>query len=112
MKNFTTNQAAFRSSLSEKIKSGKKQYNFTYQELADKLDVSVSCIKNYLNGTSVPSSYGIAILAELFHTTPNELLGWSTENAYKSMAKQQLNYALTKMSSVHKDFSKILEMLE
>ena len=103
---------AFCQGLSERIREKKKQYRYSTGFLAQKTLVSPTTFKKYLKGTTIPSSYAIAVLADLFHMTPNELLGRSNITSRQSDATAQVNYCLTKIASLQKDIEKIRDLFK
>jgi Predicted transcriptional regulators len=53
----------------EQIRKYRKQYNFSQEELAEKIYVSRQTISNWENGKSYPDIENLLILSTLFHIT-------------------------------------------
>jgi len=65
--------------LARNIKMYRKMYEYTLEELAGKLNTSKGDIHNWENEKSIrhPSITSLIILCDIFHCTPNDLLGYS-----------------------------------
>ena len=59
---------------SDKLKSLRKEYNLTQEELAEKLDVSRQAITKWESGEGTPDVENLKQLAILFNTTLDELI--------------------------------------
>lgn len=53
----------------------------TAEELANVSGLSVYSIRNYLNKASTPSLESLAALGMALGCTPNDLMGWNTDEA-------------------------------
>ena len=53
----------------------------TSEELAEKSGVSVYSIRNYLAKAAAPSMENLVALALALGCTPNDLIGWKTDEA-------------------------------
>ena len=62
-----------------KIAQLRKSHNMTQLELADKMGISFQAVSNWERGNSMPDIAKLPELAELFHTTVDELLGEKSE---------------------------------
>ena len=58
-----------------KIAKLRKSHNMTQPELADKMGISFQAVSNWERGNSMPDIAKLPELADLFHTTVDELLG-------------------------------------
>lgn len=58
----------------EQIRKYRKQFNFSQEELADKIYVSRQTISNWENGKSYPDIENLLILSTLFHISIDELI--------------------------------------
>ncbi|CAJ2233179.1 helix-turn-helix transcriptional regulator [Companilactobacillus paralimentarius] len=69
----------------EQIRKYRKQYNFSQEELADKIYVSRQTISNWENGKSYPDIENLLILSTLFHITLDELIKGDIEVMRKEL---------------------------
>lgn len=53
----------------------RKSHGMTQKELARKLNVNVTTIKNWESGNCIPDSVNICAIADLFHVTTDYLFG-------------------------------------
>ena len=59
----------------KKIAALRKQNNMTQFELADRLNISFQAVSNWERGNSMPDISKLPEIAELFHTTIDDILG-------------------------------------
>lgn len=69
----------------EQIRKYRKQYNFSQEELAEKIYVSRQTISNWENGKSYPDIENLLILSTLFHITLDELIKGDIEVMRKEL---------------------------
>jgi len=75
----------------ERLKELRKEYSLTQQELADKIGVVRTAIANYETGRTIPDADTLSLLAKIFNTTTDYLLGNSDiRNPYKMVNRQKL----------------------
>lgn len=65
----------------QRIKSLLKEYGMKQRELARLMCVSDASISQWANGVHVPIVEDVALLAEIFHTTTDYLIGVSDERS-------------------------------
>lgn len=65
----------------QRIKSLLKEYGMKQRELARLMRVSDASISQWANGVHVPIVEDVALLAEIFHTTTDYLIGVSDERS-------------------------------
>ena len=53
----------------------RRAHNMTQMELADKMGISFQAVSNWERGNSMPDISKLPELAELFHTTVDQILG-------------------------------------
>lgn len=77
--------------ISNKIKRLRKAAKISQVELAKKLDTTKQTIYKYENGliTNIPSDK-IEIMARLFGTTPQYLMGWESSNDIETDAQGEI----------------------
>ncbi|MBR3610008.1 MAG: helix-turn-helix transcriptional regulator [Oscillospiraceae bacterium] len=69
-----------KSNISENIKLYRKQNNFTQEQLAEAMGVSVGAVSKWESGASVPELSLIMELADFFGISVDALLGYSVRN--------------------------------
>lgn len=62
-----------------RLRQFRKEYGYRIHEVARMMDVSISTICAYENGTRMPQLPGLVKLAELYHCTTDYLLGMNDE---------------------------------
>lgn len=67
------------SSIGARIAEKRKAANMTQMDLADRMGISFQAVSNWERGQSMPDISKLPELAELFHTTVDELLGQRSE---------------------------------
>ncbi len=65
--------------ISKNLKSLRKKYNYTQDDIAEKLNVSRQSIAKWESGESTPDIYNCAKLAELFNVKLDDLVNHSEE---------------------------------
>ena len=65
----------------ERFAKFRKQAGLTQQEVGDHLNISAQAVSKWENDQAEPDISSICMLADLYHTTVNELLGKNTETA-------------------------------
>lgn len=69
----------------DRLKELRKDYSITQQELADKIGIVRTAIANYETGRTIPDSDTLTLLAKIFNTTTDYLLGISNiRNPYQN----------------------------
>ncbi len=69
----------------DRLKELRKEYSFTQQELANKIGIVRTAIANYETGRTIPDSDTLTLLAKIFDTTTDYLLGISDiKNPYQN----------------------------
>lgn len=69
----------------DRLKELRKDYSITQQELADKIGIVRTAIANYETGRTIPDSDTLTLLAKIFDTTTDYLLGISNiRNPYQN----------------------------
>ena len=67
-----------------RLKQLRKEQSITQQELADKIGIVRTAITNYETGRTIPDSETLSLIAKIFNTTTDYLLGNSNiKNPYK-----------------------------
>ena len=69
--------------LGEKIKSIRKSFGFTQEELAEKLNVSRQTISKWETSVTIPDADNIVAISKLFNITTDELLDYRVETVQK-----------------------------
>ena len=67
--------------LQDNIKSCRKAMNFTQEQLAEAMGVTVGAVSKWESGASMPDLNTLMDLAELFQTSTDALLGFSLQSA-------------------------------
>ena len=65
--------------ISKNLKSLRKKYNYTQDDIAEKLNVSRQSIAKWESGESTPDIYNCSKLAELFNVKLDDLVNHSEE---------------------------------
>lgn len=83
--------------IAENIKALRKQHNFTQEQLAEALGVSVGAVYKWESGQSVPEVKLIMELADLFETSVDTLLGYDRQGGnIRHRIDRILQYAMEK----------------
>lgn len=93
------------------LKELREKYGYTQEEVAKKLKVSKQTIFKYETDviTNIPSDK-LEVLAEMYHTTPPQILGWDIK--YMTM-DQKIAAEITGLNSKGKEeLSKYVGMLK
>lgn len=75
----------------EQIRKCRKQFNFSQEELADKIYVSRQTISNWENGKSYPDIENLLILSTLFHISLDELIKGDIGAMRKEIDNHRMN---------------------
>ena len=67
--------------ISKNLKSLRKKYNYTQDDIAEKLNVSRQSIAKWESGESTPDIYNCTKLAELFNVKLDDLVNHSEEKS-------------------------------
>lgn len=59
----------------QRLKEFRKEYNMTQQDLASQLGIVRTAIANYETGRTSPDSETLSLIASIFHTSTDYLLG-------------------------------------
>lgn len=81
---------------SSRIKDLRKEMNYSQQELGDAIGVTKVSICGYENGTRTPSLDTFVMLAELFETSTDYLLGRTDEKNNEKVALSKEDYQIVK----------------
>ena len=65
--------------IGEKIKSKRKEYEYTQEELANMLYVTKAAVSKWENGESYPDITLLPKIAQLFHITMDQLFDYTLE---------------------------------
>lgn len=76
--------------LQKRLAQLRREKNLTQQQLSYELDVSRSCIASWENGTRLPNTMQLNILAQLYDVTVDYLLGLSDYKNGKVMKNLEI----------------------
>ena len=91
-----------------------EEYDMKQRELAEKLYITPGAISNYCAGRSIPSIDTLMLIAEIFHTTTDYLLGLTDERErlWKAgvyvIGKRRTELSLDEIVAVKKYHAKLL----
>jgi len=95
--------------LAGNIRTLREQQNLTQQDMSKSLGVSFQQFQKYENGKNRISASRIIEISRLLNTTPNFLLGWSSEMTVSEKTNQNV---LSLWRSIHsKSLQRILMLL-
>jgi len=77
--------------IGNRIKEYRHQYNFSQEELADKVFVSRQTISNWENNKCYPDIESISLLCDIFHVSLNEFIKKDLEEMKKIVQKSEIN---------------------
>lgn len=63
----------------ERFKNLKSQYKYTYQQIADHMNLKLRTVKYYASGEIKPDYYGLISLADYFNVSLDYLVGRSDD---------------------------------
>lgn len=73
-----------------RLKELRKEFEMTQQDLANKIGIVRTAITNYETGRTIPDSETLSVMAKIFNTTTDYLLGNSDiRNPYKEDNKEK-----------------------
>lgn len=73
-----------------RLKELRKEFEITQQDLANKIGIVRTAIANYETGRTIPDSETLSIIARIFNTTTDYLLGNSDiRNPYKDQKENK-----------------------
>lgn len=75
-----------------RLKDLRKEYSMTQQDLANKIGIVRTAIANYETGRTIPDTETISLIAKIFNTTTDYLLGNSDiRNPYHNSKDEDSN---------------------
>ena len=86
--------------IGKNISEYRKALNLSQLELAEKLNYSDKAISKWERGESLPDIIILKQIADLFHITVNDLLGYKTQKKQTYISKLMHNKILTLMLSI------------
>lgn len=98
-------------SLGTTIKSLRIFRGYSQRKLAEKLDKSINTISNWEKDLSSPDLKTMKDLCEVLDVTPNELLGWETNQEYADYIIEMENSKVI-IENLHRQYDQIGKQLE